>query len=168
MITIDEARCTGCGVCLTACPREAIVLEAERAEIKQELCTECGVCLSACPENAIQEAEPAPVTRPSPSRAERKPVVVPSPIRAERTPTQARPLEVVRPSPTSLERRKAVTAVTAAASTVGPVALDLLGRLALRWFRRGRFPERAAGGQALAVRGQGGGRRRRWRGGRCS
>jgi Fe-S-cluster-containing hydrogenase component 2 len=168
MITIDEARCTGCGVCLTACPQGAIVLEAERAEIKQELCTNCGVCLSICPENAIQETEPAPVTRPLPSRRERKPVVAPSPIRAERTPTRARPLEVVRPSPTSLERRKAVTAVTAAASTVGPVALDLLGRLAVRWFRRGRSPERSTGGRGLAVRGPGGGRRRRWRGGRYS
>ncbi len=167
MITIDEARCTGCGICLTACPQEAILLEAEKAKIRQELCTECGVCLSACPENAIHETQPAPapVTRPSPSRPERKPVVPLSPVSAERVPVKARRAEVLRPSPTSLERRRAVTTAVA---TVGPVALDLLARLAGGWLRRDRFPERAAGGPDLAVRGQGGGRRRRRRGGRCS
>ena len=54
MIVIDEARCNGCGICLTACPQEAIVLEANRAEIKQELCTDCGVSLYVCPEEAIE------------------------------------------------------------------------------------------------------------------
>jgi Fe-S-cluster-containing hydrogenase component 2 len=165
MIIIDEARCIGCGVCLTACPQEAIVLRADTAEIKRELCTDCGLCLSTCPENAIQDIEPAPVARPSPSRPEREPVVTLSRISAEQPPTRARPLEVVRPSPSALQRRNAV--VTAAAA-VGPVALDLLARLAERWLRRDRFPERARGGQDLAARGPGGGRRRRRRGGRYS
>jgi len=164
MIVIDEARCTGCGVCLGLCPQEAIVLEAERAEIRQELCSGCGICISACPQGAIQEAALLPVTR-LPARPEVEAVVKVSPISSERVPARPRPLEVVRPSPSALERRQAVAAV---AGAVGPVALDVLARLVGRWFRRGRSLERAAGRQELAMPGPGRGRRRRWRGGRCS
>jgi Fe-S-cluster-containing hydrogenase component 2 len=165
MIVVDEARCTGCGVCLISCPQEAITLKAERAEIEQELCTDCGVCLSACPEDAIQQTEPAPATRPSPGRPEREPVVALSPARAERAPTRPRPLEVVRASPSALEKRRAVVASAAA---VGPIALDLLARLAERWLRRGGPSGRTAEPLSVAGRGPGGGRRRRRRGGRCS
>lgn len=164
MIVIDEARCTGCGVCLSLCPQEAIVLEAERAEIRQELCSGCGICASACPQGAIQEADLVPVTR-LPARPEREPAVEVSSGRSVRVPARPRPLEVVRPSPSAIERRRAVAA---AAGAVGPVALDVLAWLASRWFRRGRSLERAAGRQDLAVPGPGRGRRRRWRGGRCS
>lgn len=165
MIFIDKPRCTGCGICLATCPQEAIVLEAERAEINQELCTECGVCLSACPEDAIQQTELAPLARPAPSTPEREPVVALSPLRVEQPPTRSRPLEVVRRSPSALEKRRTVAT---AAAAVGPVALDLLARLAERWLRRGGSPEQAVGRRDLAARGPGGGRRRRWRGGRCS
>jgi Fe-S-cluster-containing hydrogenase component 2 len=164
MITIDETRCTGCGVCLSLCPQEAIVLEAERAEIRQELCSSCGICISACPQGAIREADLVPVIR-LPARPEQKPVVKVPPGGSERVPARARRLEVVRPSPSALERRQAVAA---AAVAVGPVALDVLARLAGRWFRRGRLLERAAGPQDVAAPGPGRGRRRRWRGGRCS
>jgi Fe-S-cluster-containing hydrogenase component 2 len=163
MIVIDEARCTGCGVCLNLCPQEAIVLEAERAAINQELCSGCGICISACPQGAIQEADLVPVTR-LPARPEREPVVkVPSsgPVRV---PARTRPLQVVRPSPSALERRRAAVV---AAGAVGPVALDVLARLASRWLRQSRLLERAAGPQDLAVPGPGRRRRRRQRGGRC-
>jgi NAD-dependent dihydropyrimidine dehydrogenase PreA subunit len=164
MITIDEARCTGCGVCLSLCPQEAIVLEADRAEIKQELCSGCGICISACPQGAIQEADLVLATR-LPARPEGAPAVALSAGGPERLPARARRVEVIRPSPSALERRRAVAAV---AGAVGPVALDLLARLADSWFRRGRLLERAAGRQDLAMPGPGRGRRRRWRGGRCS
>jgi ferredoxin len=140
------------------------VLEAERAEIKQELCSGCGICISACPQGAIQQADLVPATRP-PNRPERGTVVKVSPSGSERVPARTRPLAVVRPSPSALERRQAVAA---AAGAVGPVALDVLAWLARRWFMRGRSLERAAGRQDPAVPGPGRGRRRRWRGGRCS
>lgn len=165
MIVVDEAGCTGCGVCLTACPQEAIVLEADRAEISQELCTDCGVCLSACPEDAIQQIELAPATRPSHSRPEREPTIALSPTRVEQPPARPRSLEVVRPSPSALERRQTVAT---AAATVGPVALDLLARLAEHWLSRRRLPDQPGGQSDLAARGPGRRRRRRWRGGRCS
>jgi Fe-S-cluster-containing hydrogenase component 2 len=164
MITIDEARCTGCGVCLSLCPQEAIVLEADRAEIRQELCIGCGACISACAQGAIQEAELVPAARlsagPEPAKAVR---VLSSPSR--RLPARTRSLEVVRPSASALERRRAVAT---AAGAVAPVALDVLGWLVDRWFRRGGFPQRAAGRQELAVSSPGRRRRRRWRGGQCS
>jgi Fe-S-cluster-containing hydrogenase component 2 len=164
MIVIDEARCTGCGVCLNLCPQEAIVLETERAAINQELCSGCGVCISACPQRAIQEADLVPVTR-LPARPEREPAVEVSSGRSVRVPARTRPLEVVRPSPSALERRRAVAA---AAVAIGPVALDLLARLAERWVTRSGLPQRVAGGRESVARRPGGGRRRRWRGGRCS
>jgi len=164
MIVVDEARCTGCGVCLGLCPEEAIELVTERAEIRQELCSGCGICVGACPQGAIQEADLVPATWLL-ARPEREQVVEVSLSGPERLPARTRPLEVVRPSPSALERREAVAA---AAGAVGPVALDVLAWLASRWFRRGRSLERAAGRQDLAVPGPGRGRRRRWRGGRCS
>jgi MinD superfamily P-loop ATPase len=163
MITIDEARCTGCGVCLSLCPQDAIVLEAGRAEIRQELCSGCGVCISECPQGAIQEADLVPVARLSAGPEPEKAVQVSS-SRSRRLPARTRSVGVVRPSASALERRRAVAT---AAGAVGPVALDVVGWLVDRWFRRGGFPQRAAGRQELALRGPGRRRRRRWRGGQC-
>jgi Fe-S-cluster-containing hydrogenase component 2 len=62
---VDVTRCTGCGLCVGACPVEAIALTNDKAHIDEELCTGCGACVSACPEKAIQpvvqgELVPAP------------------------------------------------------------------------------------------------------------
>ena len=53
MIYVDDARCTGCGLCMDACPTQAIHIVDSVAQIDQSLCRECEVCLSACPEGAI-------------------------------------------------------------------------------------------------------------------
>ncbi len=53
MHQVDEVLCTGCGVCVEACPVEAIHLEEGRARITQELCADCGACAAVCPEEAI-------------------------------------------------------------------------------------------------------------------
>jgi ferredoxin len=136
MIVIDRLRCTGCGICLTVCPQDAVVLEAERAEIKEELCNGCGACLSACPEGAIMDVEPAPLTAPSPARPETVVSMVPS-APTEPVPTRVRPVKVVRSSPPEFERRLAVAGT---AMSVGPIALRLLARLAERRLRRGDLP----------------------------
>jgi NAD-dependent dihydropyrimidine dehydrogenase PreA subunit len=165
MITIDEARCTGCGVCVSLCPQEAIVLEAARAEIRPELCIGCGICISACPERAIQDADLAPVVQPSPGRLDREPAItVLPPGGVEQVPTGHRPVSIVHSSPSVLDRRRAVAT---AAVAMGPFAIDLLGRLADRWFTRSSYPDRITGGRDCVAR-RPGGRRRRWRGGRCS
>jgi NAD-dependent dihydropyrimidine dehydrogenase PreA subunit len=165
MITIDEVRCTGCGVCLSLCPQEAIVLEAAKAEIRPELCIGCGVCMSACPERAIQDVDLALAAQPSPGRLEREPVLTALPSRVEPAPTKHRPVKIVHAPPLVLEGRPAVAA---AAMALGPFAIDLLGRLAERWVTRSGLPDRRAPGRECVSCGPGDRRRRRRRGGRCS
>jgi NAD-dependent dihydropyrimidine dehydrogenase PreA subunit len=64
MIYLDHERCTGCGVCVEACPAGAIRLtkgvDGNHVEIDEERCQGCEACVEACPEEAIvSEGEPA-------------------------------------------------------------------------------------------------------------
>lgn len=52
--SIDEERCTGCGVCLRACPADAISGEKKQIHtIDETLCTACGSCMEVCKFEAI-------------------------------------------------------------------------------------------------------------------
>jgi len=51
-IYIDTNKCTGCKLCLSACPYGAIVIEEDKAHFTED-CTSCGACVSACPVGAI-------------------------------------------------------------------------------------------------------------------
>ncbi len=48
---IDAERCSGCKVCISACPFDAITFDAEReaSVVQEELCKGCGTCVAACP-----------------------------------------------------------------------------------------------------------------------
>ena len=66
---IDFARCTGCGHCVTACPKDLIRLAPKAQQVHLACicqaraegvsgscsrgCTSCGICLDACPFGAI-------------------------------------------------------------------------------------------------------------------
>ncbi len=50
---IDKETCTGCGLCVTSCFKQAITLKNKKAVIDHEKCTSCGVCLTTCPTKAI-------------------------------------------------------------------------------------------------------------------
>ncbi len=54
---IDEARCAGCGICVTLCPYNAVSLDTERrvAVITDVMCKGCGTCVAACPSGASQQ-----------------------------------------------------------------------------------------------------------------
>jgi len=51
---IDPVACKACGICLKACPVDAISGEKKVPHvIDQEKCTLCGACLSKCPFDAV-------------------------------------------------------------------------------------------------------------------
>ncbi len=53
---VVEEICSGCGICISACPYEARSLDAHRrvAVVNPALCQYCGACVSACPNKASQ------------------------------------------------------------------------------------------------------------------
>ncbi|MBF9014454.1 MULTISPECIES: [Fe-Fe] hydrogenase large subunit C-terminal domain-containing protein [unclassified Oceanispirochaeta] len=51
-VTLDEALCKGCTVCIKGCPTEAIRVQKGRAWITAERCIDCGECIRTCPSGA--------------------------------------------------------------------------------------------------------------------
>lgn len=63
IITIDEQKCNGCGLCIPNCPEGAIQIIDKKARLISDLmCDGLGACLGHCPQEAIKvvqrEAEP--------------------------------------------------------------------------------------------------------------
>ena len=52
MINIIDEKCVGCGVCVSACPFDAIDIKDDKAVILDN-CTICGSCVSYCNFDAI-------------------------------------------------------------------------------------------------------------------
>jgi len=62
---IDKALCTGCGLCVKACPMDVIRMDKEnqKACIRYaQDCMLCGICLEECPKKAIYLIPNPPVT----------------------------------------------------------------------------------------------------------
>lgn len=54
IISIDESKCNGCGICADACHEGAIVIENGKAKLlRDDYCDGLGDCLPACPKGAI-------------------------------------------------------------------------------------------------------------------
>jgi NADH-quinone oxidoreductase subunit F len=48
---IDQEKCKACGICLRACPTNAINKSEDKVfTVVQEKCIKCGACLTACPD----------------------------------------------------------------------------------------------------------------------
>lgn len=47
-------RCLSAGLCVEACPEEALTLEGGSVVLDRELCTTCGDCVEACPSGAFE------------------------------------------------------------------------------------------------------------------
>jgi heterodisulfide reductase subunit A-like polyferredoxin len=52
---VDEARCTGCGLCVDVCAYGAVEIDREKeiAKVNTILCKGCGTCAATCLSNAI-------------------------------------------------------------------------------------------------------------------
>ena len=58
MLQVRKYLCLGCGLCVENCPRQAIRLIWDQAEIDQSRCDQCRLCLEVCPQGAITEMVP--------------------------------------------------------------------------------------------------------------
>jgi len=61
----DHARCTGCGACMSGCPRDAIVMERDKEgfsypAVDTTKCVHCGHCTAICPILRERPAGPVP------------------------------------------------------------------------------------------------------------
>jgi heterodisulfide reductase subunit A len=60
---VDDDLCSGCSICISVCPYNAIERVEEtkngktviHAKVNEGLCQGCGTCASACPSSAIQQ-----------------------------------------------------------------------------------------------------------------
>ncbi len=57
-VIVKDSKCKGCGLCVPACPFEAITMQGKLAVI-DEKCTACNQCISKCPFEAIEVTEAA-------------------------------------------------------------------------------------------------------------
>ncbi len=62
MLKVNLTTCTGCTLCVRACPYAAIEVINKKAVVLDN-CTLCGACIKVCPVNALEiivERKPAP------------------------------------------------------------------------------------------------------------
>ena len=81
IITIDEKRCNGCGLCASACHEGAIgIVDGKAKLLREDYCDGLGDCLPACPTNAISfEEREAPAYNEAAVLAARKAAEAPLP-----------------------------------------------------------------------------------------
>ena len=53
MITINEDKCVGCGLCVKDCFTKDIEIIEHKAKSREVRCIECGHCIAVCPKNAV-------------------------------------------------------------------------------------------------------------------
>jgi len=75
-VQIDEKRCTGCVLCMKACPTKAIRVPDLKVAKIVGTCIDCGECIRACPQGAVK----AITTGSDPSKLSRYTIISASPV----------------------------------------------------------------------------------------
>jgi Pyruvate/2-oxoacid:ferredoxin oxidoreductase delta subunit len=58
IVTIDEEKCTGCGLCIPNCAEGALqIVDGKAKLVSEKFCDGLGACLGHCPEDAITVIE---------------------------------------------------------------------------------------------------------------
>lgn len=102
IITIDESKCSGCGLCAKACHEGAIgMVEGKAKLLREDYCDGLGDCLPACPMGAITfEEREAPAYNEAAVLAAKVAKAVPAvvvPSQLQNFPTQLRLVPVNAP-----------------------------------------------------------------------
>ncbi len=54
-LSLDEEKCTGCGLCTSVCPHSVFEIRSSKAVIlDKDACIECGACAKNCAFSAIR------------------------------------------------------------------------------------------------------------------
>jgi 2-oxoglutarate ferredoxin oxidoreductase subunit delta len=55
IVIFDKEKCTGCGLCVKACPADTLELVDKKATMKTPIeCMACSDCTAICPDDAIK------------------------------------------------------------------------------------------------------------------
>ncbi len=102
MISIDESKCTNCGLCVPVCVRRILQEGDKSAEIiDPAMCLYCGHCKAVCPTDAPRFSEGDEEFKPVPSKEE-----IPSPVPFFRFLRSRRSLRLYQERPVEKEKLK--------------------------------------------------------------
>jgi NAD-dependent dihydropyrimidine dehydrogenase PreA subunit len=139
MVYVDSKLCDGCGLCVEACPNDAIEIAGGVAVIDPTSCRETGACLGVCPPGALlQITEPVePVAKDS-----------------HRLPVPVRVTPLVKKAPASITRPPVGVGAWLGAA-LAYVVSDVAPQIFRHWLERRRQPSSPA---LMATRPMGRGR----------
>jgi ferredoxin len=61
LVTIENGKCTGCGLCVRICHESCIVVGENSVTIDHAVCSTCGQCIAVCPAQVLSWDGVAPV-----------------------------------------------------------------------------------------------------------